>query len=71
METTKGYLGLIAAVIRSGLNDENREYPLTSDGRYWCSLGNIDPEYVIKRADRSVPEPSVAESQVQMANIQD
>ena len=66
MEMTKGYLGLIAAVIRSGLNDENREYPLTSDGRYWCSLGNIDPEYVFRRADRSAGEP-----QVQMVNTKE
>ena len=66
MEITKGYLGLIAAVIRSGLNDETREYPLTSDGRYWCTLGNIDPEYVTRRADRSAGEP-----QAQMADTRD
>ena len=66
MEITKGYLGLIAAVIRSGLNDETREYPLTTDGRYWCTLGNIDPEYVTRRADRSSGEP-----QAQMADTRD
>ena len=71
MEITRGYLGLIAAVIRSGLNDEKEEYPLTTDGRYWCSLGNIDPEYVIRRANRPVPETSIAEPFVQMANTQE
>ena len=62
METTKGYLGLIAAVIRSGLHDENREYPLTADGRFWCSLGNIDPEYVIKRANKPFGDTHVLNS---------
>jgi hypothetical protein len=65
MELTRGYLGLIGAVIRSGLN-ENLEYPLTTDGRYWCSLGNLDPEYVFKRATTAFDVPYV-----QMANIRE
>jgi hypothetical protein len=65
MEVKIGYLGLVAAVIRSGLN-EDLEYPLTTDGRYWCSLGNLDPEYVFKRANKSFAEPYV-----RIANIQD
>ncbi len=66
MEVTRGYLGLVAAVIRSGLDYENRGYPLTTDGRYWCSLGNLDPEHVFKRANTSFGEP-----RVQMANIRE
>ena len=50
MDTNNGYLGLVAAVIRSGLKDESPKYPLTKDGRYWCGLGNINPEYVSLRA---------------------
>jgi hypothetical protein len=54
MDLRRGYLGLVAAVIRSGLDKEDWEYPLTTDGRYWCALGNLDPEYVTRRAHRSV-----------------
>lgn len=57
MEVTRGYLGLVAAVIRSGLDKENWEYPLTTDGRYWCSLGNLDPEYIFSRANTWFEEP--------------
>jgi len=59
METAIGYLGLVAAVIRSGLKDESWEYPLTDDGRYWCGLANIDPEHVSKRATKSFLKNSV------------
>ncbi len=65
MEVKIGYLGLVAAVIRSGL-DEDLEYPLTIDGRYWCSLGNLDPEYVFRRANKSL-----GRSYVPVANIQE
>ncbi len=65
MEVKTGYLGLVAAVIRSGL-DEDVEYPLTTDGRHWCSLGNLDPEYVLRRANKSY-----ARSSVPVANIQE
>ncbi len=65
MDVKKGYLGLVAAVIRSGLDNENLGYPLTTDGRYWCSLGNLDPEYVLRRANTSFWQRYVL-----MANIQ-
>ena len=65
MDVTRGYLGLVAAVIRSGLDNENRKYPLTTDGRYWCVLGNLDPEYVFNRANTSFWERDV-----QIPNIQ-
>lgn len=68
METTIGYLGLVAAVIRSGLKNESWEYPLTADGRYWCDLANIDPEHVSRRATTSFP---FAEPSIQMADIQE
>lgn len=65
MDTTIGYLGLVAAVIRSGLKNESWEYPLTADGRYWCGLGNIDPEHVSKRATKFFVEPSVPMAEIQ------
>lgn len=48
------YLGLIAALIRSGLAKENWAYPLTDDGQSCCFLGNLDPEYVSKRSNQSL-----------------
>ena len=51
MTVPAGYLALIGAVIRSGMLKENQEYPLTAGGRFWCSLGNIHPEYLIRRAN--------------------
>ena len=53
MESLRGYLGLVGAVIRSGMDKESSEYPLTTDGRYWCSLGNLDPDYVFRRVNTS------------------
>ncbi len=64
MEMRIGYLGLVAAVIHSGLKYESWEYALTVDGRYWCGLGNIDPEHVARQATTSFAEPSI-----QTANI--
>jgi len=40
------YIELIAAVVRSGLVQEGREYVLTGGGQYWCGLGGLDPEVV-------------------------
>ena len=66
---TIGYLGLIAAVIRSGLKYESWEYPLTDDGRYWCDLGNLDPEQVSKQATKSFAEPFVQFEGIQELDV--
>ena len=44
------YLRLVGAVIRSGINTEGANYLLTSDGQYWCLLGDLDLEVVCAKA---------------------
>ena len=41
------YIELIAAVVRSGIEQEGREYVQTYGGQYWCGLGGLDPEVVL------------------------
>ncbi len=37
------YIELIAAVVRTGLKQEGREYVRSYGGQYWCGLGGLDP----------------------------
>lgn len=46
------YVHFIAAIIRSGLQQEGPAYVSTSGGRYWCELGQLDPEALIAQAAR-------------------
>jgi hypothetical protein len=48
----QGYLDLLAAIIRSGIQDEGVEYLRTPDGQAMCWAGGLDPEVVRSYAQR-------------------
>ena len=43
---SEGYIVLIAAIIRSGLEDEGPKYLQTRGGRFWCWWGDLEPQVV-------------------------
>ena len=44
------YAELLAAIVRSGLEDEGPEYLRTQGGQFWCWTGGIEPKKVWERA---------------------
>ena len=52
----QGYLDLLAAIIRSAIQDEGIEYLLTPDGQALCWVGGLDPEVVRTYAVREAQE---------------
>jgi len=44
------YVKFIAAVVRSGLEQEGPEYLQTPGGQFWCWLGGLEPQVVWEQA---------------------
>jgi len=44
------FIQFIAAVVRSGLEDEGPAYLLTEGGQFWCRWGGLEPQVVWEQA---------------------
>ncbi len=60
-EGASEYTQLIAAIIRSGLEEEGPDYLRTAGGRFWCWHGGVEPEVAWAKAKSWLPSRATAE----------